>query len=165
MNWWKRGTKEGAGERIIKTPPVDMSGVADVPTAPLKTLNNLDRDAIRVLEVGLIKSGVLGIKGEEIDTPERIDDVLESVASQGSHNVENLLGDPTFDRDFQGDVGGVNFLLEDDVDESELMTYDLYNETKSSKVAISVETESDDGSVALRLPDGTTIFGRIPGED
>jgi len=165
VNWWNRSKPDKSQEnRIIKRPPLDTTGISKVPSAPLKELNARDIDAIKDIEASLIKAGVIGEKGEIIETPERIDDVLDEVARKGSENVRELLGDPNFNIDLLlQENSGENFLIEE-VDDDEYIAYDGFNETEDTSDSFTIEPEGVDGDIALRLPDGTTIFGRIPGE-
>lgn len=162
MSWWKRGfSKSGSSDRIVPTHPVDVSPVANVPSAPLRPLNDLDRDAIRKLEETFTKAGVVGEKGEPINVAARIDDILEKVAEQGSSNANELLGDRSFDLEQFGEAQNENFLITE-VDEEDFVTYDVYDPIpKGSEPRLEIE-QSEDGSISFRLEDGTMVHGTRP---
>jgi hypothetical protein len=92
----------------------------------------------------------------------RIEDILRIAEEQGLQNVKELVGDFELDEKISAGHGSGNLML-DDFDELEDTVYDVYEDTDFDSETISVKADGDDGSVALRLPDGTTIFGTIPG--
>lgn len=161
MNWWRRGfEKSGGSDRVVPMPHVDVTPVSKMPTAPIRPLNESDKHTIKKLEETFTKAGVLGEKAETIDVAARIDDVLEKVAEQGSRNVEELVGDPTFNRQQFGHANGENFLITE-VDDDEFVTYDLYNPNEGQHEDLEIE-EGDDGSISFRLEDGTVLRGTRP---
>lgn len=162
--WWKRFVPQPRVEdRVIKTvASVDVREVEQVKPVSLKRLNERDKEVIRKIERELLSAGVLAPREEKIEITDRIEDILKIVEAQGLENVKELVGDFELDERISAGEGSGNLMLED-FDELEDTVYDVYEDTDYSSSRISVKAEGEDGSVALRLPDGTTIFGQIPG--
>lgn len=163
MAWWKKFISQPKQElREVRTQKVDVSEVEKVKTVSVKRLNDKDKDVIKRIERELLSAGVLAHREESIEVTDRIDDILRIAEEQGLKNVYELVGDHELDDKISSGVGSDNLML-DDFDELEDTVYDVYEDTDFDSETIKVKAEGDSGSVALRLPDGTTIFGTVPG--
>lgn len=163
MAWWKKFVAQPKPvEREVKTQKVDVREVAKVKNVSVKRLNDKDKDVIKRIEKELLIAGVLAPREEKFEVTDRIEDILRIAEEQGLQNVKELVGDFELDERISSGHGSGNLML-DDFDELEDTVYDVYEDTDFDSETISVKADGDDGSVALRLPDGTTIFGTIPG--
>jgi len=164
MAWWKRFINQPkVDSREVKTPELDVRDVSKVKNVSVKKLNERDKEAIKKIEKELLTAGVLAPREESFTITDRLEDILQAAYDQGLANVQDLIGDFELDARLSAGEGGDNLMLEE-FDEYEDKVYDLYEETESVEKGISVEAEDEDGAVALRLPDGSTIYGRIPGQ-
>ncbi len=164
MAWWKRFIyQEKVESRELKTPEVDVKDVDKVKNVSLRKLNDKDKEAIHKLERELLAAGVLAPREEAIEITDRLEDILKVAYEQGLANVQDLVGDFELDERISSGTGGNNLML-DEIDDYEDTVYDLYEEGKTSTPGISVEADNRAGDVALRLPDGSIHYGKIPDE-
>jgi len=165
MAWWKRISKQPlVDNRVIKTPKMDTKEIAQVKEISLKHLNNRDIETIKKIQDELLAAGVLAPKEESIEITDKFEDILTAAYEQGLRNVDELVRDFALNDELSAGTGGDNLLL-DGVDDYEDTVYDVYEETIKQESVISVEANDGDGGVALRLPDGSTVYGRIPGQN
>lgn len=165
MAWWNKlfsrkrvETRElSASQRKAK---INLEQIDRVKPTSLRQLNEKDKQAIKKLEHELLKAGVLAPREEEIQIIDRIDEIITAVSEKGLENVRSLIGDEALDDQISLGEGSGNPILEE-FDEYEDMVYYGYNTPEEDEDSIRVTTESDDGGVALRLPDGRTIFGKL----
>lgn len=164
MAWWRRFVQqEKAVERVVRQQPVDIQPITQVHGSSVRQLNEQDKAVIKRIQNELLSAGVLGDRSEEIVISDRIEDILRIAEEQGLRNVKELIGDEELDNRIAEGIGSSNLML-NDFDEYEDVVYDVYeDETALPIPQISVRAEGENGGVELRLPDGTTIYGQIPG--
>lgn len=169
MAWWnffRKGKKNKRAEpqekqiitRVLDTPPLDQKSLLKFPRSTIKPLNDKDILIIKKIETELLSAGVLAPKEGSFDITERLEDILDAVNAQGLENVKGLIRDQDLDELLSSSTGGENLLLDDSDDDE---TLELPEEDYSP--LLDVEPRNDEGSVALRLPNGETIYGHVPG--
>lgn len=175
MSWWKKLLSIKSPQQITRELRVHSFKEEEVPavlTSTHRPLNTKDIEIIKRLEKELLKAGVLEpihIEEEEGSSDflveDRIEDILQAVYEQGLDNVKDLVGD--FDLDnyiiSTGKDLGENPMLE--VDDLDSVVYGTYKDSDNRSSQVSVKTDQSNGSVAFRLSDGTTLFGKIPNQN
>lgn len=163
MSWWKKVRKQNL-TRELEVPKVDPQKVQVLKLSGVKHMSHEDRSIVQSLRNELTASGFLD--REELVELKPIDDDIESVfqlaGEQGTRTTSAL---PTYDSDLDDEisagVGGQNLLL-DDLDDYDDAAFDVYKTLKSfDKVSFS---KAEDDSIELKLPDGSVIYGHIPGK-
>lgn len=163
MAWWNKFSKQPVVDnRVVKTPRMDTKEIAQVKEISLKQLNNRDIETIKKIQDELLAAGVLAPKEESIEITDQFEDILQAAYEQGLRNVDELVRDFALNEELSSGIGGDNLLL-DEIDDYEDTVYDVYEAPEKQDSVISVEANSEDGNVALRMPDGSTVYGRIPG--
>lgn len=169
MAWWSKlfsrkrvSTRELSVQQ--KKAKVDLDQIDKVKPTSFRQLNDKDKQAIKKLESELLKAGVLAPREEEFQISDRIDEIITAVSKKGLENVRSLIRDEELDAQIALGEGSGNPIL-DEFDEYEDMVYNEYDVAEESVEPIRVSSEDDDGGVALRLPDGRMIFGKMTKPD
>ena len=162
MGWWKRiFIQESGDKRELRVTTVTVHGLDQLMPVSLRPLNSEDKEAIRKLEQELADAGVLAPRGGELEITDRLEDILQAAEEQGLANVRELIGDEELDNFIASGNGGPNLMLQFDEDEDTV--YGEYEDRTQGLSSLVVEAKGEDGLVALRLPDGSTVLGKIPG--